>query len=1130
MSLKVRLPNGRYIKVNTEDPEYAKQQAVDYYKSGKRGFVDGTTKELGTQFDKRFDYESGVDATWLRTKLGAMETLGGKENVLTNAVGSKGFTRDSKGNLALTPDGLRTMGIIPKDNKNVVIDESGFSWNDFADFAGIAGPIAGSIAGSIITRGKIKPKIAGIKTMSLLDLAKVSGGTGLGATAGKGVEEGFEYMSGLQDNSPDELVRIAAGEFAIGAGAEFGLGAAGKLLKHTFGNRVLSRYAKEDPTNQVGRNILLEASAGAKGLYDPVTGKTYKGAVALAGLESPIVGRLQPILETVSGYKGRQDALSNMLLTDLKNVYRSTNDLSTSFNSSFDELKKLGFSDVEADVVAGKLLKESFENSFNKSEKLAKVAQENLDQSVNRILGNFDAFADPASLERGAAIRSFTEQAYDSWKNTSNDLYKPLRAFFTVPIKGQYQVAKNESIEQISEKTGFSIKELIELNPKTPLEAIKEGDIVIIPRLIGKEYESLPKELLEESIPFLDSSTINTYAQLLKRQLSAAVDEDAIILKELDSLMNLGGSNKVISVDEILKIREDIAGKVRIQAGGTAPKFADLKDFERTRFLKVIDNILKDAENGGSITLALLKNTGRKDLTGDDALKNISEYMKGIRLANKFYSKGLQSFDRPITKKIFNDAESGGWNMDKVLDRILVKNNGEELKRYLDTLDASTAGLSKTLIEGTKKVARAQPPKRVPLGFDANEVSLLKNLDIKVDEPSFMFRDQATKTLQKEFIRRIVKLTSAPSDKINYTKIANKIDSYGTTGDILFGSSAKKQQLVRALKEVDNLSGTETAKQFDDLITEAAGSDEILNALRNKVVTTEDIASVKNIGVFKKIQNGTIDAEEIVESIFKPANSEEIIKVKNLLGGENTEAFKMFQQSAMRKILDNVISPGEDAVTKLFDEGGFATALNNYGDAVLKETFGDEQFKLLMKAKDRMQFFVGSERRAGGGGLFTQGFIFKFIFEPLQAARVFAPMQAMAYLLGRPGFVKWLAGEVSDKQMLKTAPTLLNQMGAMGVVAPLIKPLGQVIPRAIGAGEDEAREFAENPSRISPEATLLDAKPELEQSRVGKATLELPQLLPPLPNRTTGMNRTSATLLPNPIDRDLALLLNRSNP
>jgi len=1123
MSLKVRLPNGRYIKVNTQDPEYAKQRAIEYYKSGKRGFVDSTTQQLGAQFDKKFDYETGVDATWLRTKLGAMETLGGKENVLTNVVGSKGFTRDSAGNLALTPDGLRTLGIVPKDNKNVVIDESGFSWNDFADFAGIVGPIAGSIAGSIITRGKIKPKVAGIKTMNLLDLAKVSAGTGVGASTGKGVEEGFEYMSGLQDNTPDELAKLAAEEFAIGAGAEFGVGLVGKALKHTFGNRVLSRYAKEDPTNEVGRKILLEASAGAKGLYDPVTGKTYKGAVALAGLESPIVGRLQPILETISDYKGRQDALSNMLLTDLKNVYRSTNDLTESFNSSFDELKKIGFSDVEADVVAGKLLKESFENSFNKSEKLAKVAEENLNKSVNKILGNFDAFAEPASLERGAAIRSFTEQAYNSWKNTSDNLYKPLRAFFTVPIKGQYQVGKNESIEQIAEKTGFSIKELIDLNPSTPLESIKQGDIITIPRLIGKEYESLPKELLQESIPFLDSSTINTYAQLLKRQLSPAVDEDAIILKELDNLINLGGPNRVISVDEILKIREDIAGKVRIKAGGTTPKFADLQDFERTRFLEVIDNILKDAENGGSISLALLKNSGRSDLTQE----NISEYMKGIKLANQFYAKGLQAFTRPVTKKIFNDAEAGGWNMDKVLDHILVKNNGEELKRYLDTLDASTAGLSKTLIEGTKKVARAQPPKRVPLGFDVNEAKLLKNLDIAVDEPSFMFRDEAKRTLQKEFLRRIVKLTSTPKDPINYTKIANKIDSYGTTGDILFGGSAKKQQLIRALKDVDNLSGIETTKQFDNLITEAAGSDEIINALRNKVASTEDIASIENIAVFNKIKNGTIDPQEIVSYIFKPANSEEIAKVKNLLGGENSETFKLFQQSAMRKILDNVLVPGEDAVTKLFNEGGFAKALNNYGDAVLKETFGDEQFKLLMKAKDRMQFFVGSEKRAGGGGLFTQGFIFKFIFEPLQAAKVFTPIQAIAYMLGRPTFVKWLAGEVSNKQMLKEAPTLLNTMGVTG---PILKPAAQIIPRGLIASEEKARSIYENPSMISPEAPLLDAKQDLKRERESKVTLDLPDLLPPLPARNSRMGQISSTLLPNPIDRDLALLLNQSNP
>ena len=38
------------------------------------------------------------------------------------------FTRNSKGDLALTPDGLRTLGIEPTSSKNVIIDESSFSF------------------------------------------------------------------------------------------------------------------------------------------------------------------------------------------------------------------------------------------------------------------------------------------------------------------------------------------------------------------------------------------------------------------------------------------------------------------------------------------------------------------------------------------------------------------------------------------------------------------------------------------------------------------------------------------------------------------------------------------------------------------------------------------------------------------------------------------------------------------------------------------------------------------------------------------------------------------------------------------------------------------------------------------
>ena len=1121
MALKVRLPNGRYIKVNTDDPNIAKQQAINYYNRGNAGFVDSTTQELGLEFDKRFDYDTGVDATWLRTKLGAMETLAGKEKVLENAVGSKGFTRDSRGNLALTPAGLRTLGIVPKDRRYVVIDESGFSGlNDFADFAGLIGPIAGSIAGSIITRGKIKPKVKNIKTINLLDLGKISLGTGTGAATGKAAEEAFEYTLGLQDNTPEELAKIAAQEFAIGAGAEFGLGVAGKLLKHTFGNRVLAR-AKEEP--EAGRKLLLEASAASKGVFDPVTGKTYKGAVALAALESPIIGRLQPIIETIGDYKGRTDALTNLLFTDLKNLYRSTNDLSTKFNQSFEDLQKLGFSDASGDVATGRAIQEKLRTSLNAATKESEKAIADVNQSVNKIIGNFDAFKEPATEEAGAAIRSFTEQAYNSWKKTSDELYAPLKTAFTRTL--------------------------------TPEEVATKLN------LTAKQVALLPESAFFEPIRFINASPIKAFAkQLQESKIVGGLTDDDELIKDLAYLTRIGGNEAEVSLDELLKIREELAGKLRITPDGKA-KFADLKDKERSEFLEVIDNVLKDLEdvNGGSLVQALLKESVEKRAkktaadtfitpeTRDEFVMReiarafqegrainpteVSQFLKLTRLANNFYSKGLQAFDRGITKKAFADAEAGGWNIDKILTNILKKNNGEELARYLDTLDASTAGLRKARKEGTKIVARSRAPERVPLMIGREERRLLKDLDLSIDDPDFILKEQARNTLQKEFIRNIVNNVSDATKPINFTKIANSIDSYGTTADVLFGGAGKKKQILQTLRDADMLLDTGSVKQFDDLLTKSVDAEDLAESLRNRVVSSEAISDIRKLDVFKKIENGTIDPEEITSAIFKPANADEISRVKQLVG-ENSETYKQFQLSAMRKILDNVVNPGENAVTKLFDEGAFAKALDNYGDATLKETFGEEQFKLLSKARDRFRFIVGGERRAGGGSLFTQGFIFNFIFRPLAAVRVFTPIQALAFFMARPTFVRWLAGEVSDKAMLKEAPSLIDY-GAkfLGVPrTPVLKQTGQVIPRGIASGEEEAREIIENQG-ISPDAPLLEALPSLQEARskkVGASSLELPNVLPPLPSSMTRQRRPGqvpASLISDPITRDLANLL-----
>ena len=61
----------------------------------------------------------------------------------------------------------------------------------------------------------------------------------------------------------------------------------------------------------------------------------------------------------------------------------------------------------------------------------------------------------------------------------------------------------------------------------------------------------------------------------------------------------------------------------------------------------------------------------------------------------------------------------------------------------------------------------------------------------------------------------------------------------------------------------------------------------------------------------KRIQNGTIDSENIVNTLFKSGNSEEIAAVKQLLGPESVE-FKEFQTAAMRKILNDYVNPGDE--------------------------------------------------------------------------------------------------------------------------------------------------------------------------------------------------------------------------
>ena len=241
-----------------------------------KSFEEKVKERRGTD-EQFFDYKTGAKGG-LRAKLSFMETLEEKENFLRNRVGEDGYTKDSKGRLALTEVGQAKEGM-KSIGKNLIIDEEGFSLRDISDFAGIApeailGTIGGVLGG---TAGSVVP-FAGTAAGSAI-------GGGAGAAAGQAIEEGIESLLGLQKQTVGEVAKDVAIEGAIGAGASLIGDAVIGAGKKVFG--VVSR--KGTPLQALDAEKLTQAERLVK-------------ADALPSLEA--VGASKPLAYTQKFYEG----------------------------------------------------------------------------------------------------------------------------------------------------------------------------------------------------------------------------------------------------------------------------------------------------------------------------------------------------------------------------------------------------------------------------------------------------------------------------------------------------------------------------------------------------------------------------------------------------------------------------------------------------------------------------------------------------------------------------------------------------------------------------------------------------------------------------------------------------------
>ena len=267
-----------------------------------------TGKDLKTLVDERvgrdrenFDYESGGDGK-LRSLMSFGETQGDRESILRSLVGETGYIKDKAGRLALTPEGQKIRGMEPSQ-KNIVIEDEGFSMRDISDFAGILPETIGSIGGAIAGGGL---------TFGLGSIA----GAGLGAAGGQAIEEAIESLLGVQTQSLGDVAQDVAIEGLIGAGGEV-LGATVVAAGRGTIGGAKALAGRATGAREAGEEIAEQQIS----LVERALSKNYVPSLESAGAKK--AGYFQKFLETASKSGQRIKNNTNVAIAE-KNALLST--------------------------------------------------------------------------------------------------------------------------------------------------------------------------------------------------------------------------------------------------------------------------------------------------------------------------------------------------------------------------------------------------------------------------------------------------------------------------------------------------------------------------------------------------------------------------------------------------------------------------------------------------------------------------------------------------------------------------------------------------------------------------------------------------------------------------------------
>jgi len=588
-----------------------------------RGAGKQVSNEASEQdkLEQLFDTNTGIKSASLRAALSAAENNDEEAAILAKFdIGEDLYVRDKRGRLALTPEGAAKFG--QETDKNILIDEDGFSRYDLADLAGIAPELIGGIGGAIAGQIAIPIPILGAAI-----------GAGLGAGGGQGVEEIIEAGAGVSRQSAGEIAKDIATEAAIGFVGDGLFG----LLGKAFG------IGKKSMT--AGKELTAEELE--------IAGKSIEMDIlpSLSAIRAPsVIARTQAIGEKIFKTSDRLKKNGEVMaqkINDFK-LQAGSNTADEAGDALLQGLKENNKALIKAEEEARKAVLKQFEDTANSF-----GAALNRNSSIDN-----EAFELLAEAQTG-----FNGLMTQNFKAVDKLMESTIGAKGFIPIK-EFDAKVNQLLKDYAGANDMSSKVII-----GALEGLRKvgGKKFNNPASFNQLY-ILRKSLNDTAMS--NSSTVKDTLQpfvkdidriLNSTDLEALAQGAKMTGDEVDLLMKASGS--------LNKARADFAkGKQLLEDLDGNKVLKDLDDFVRNNVEPIDPKIYKDLIKPNSPkflqkAFAVLDEFGRPG-----ASQTLREELSNNFVKDALTKSGIDSFSTvAFSGKAFADAIDGLGTTGKIL-------------------------------------------------------------------------------------------------------------------------------------------------------------------------------------------------------------------------------------------------------------------------------------------------------------------------------------------------------------------------------------------------------------------------------------------------------------------------------